>query len=68
MPETQLYGYKWYNTGHIHQLSIKDFKEFIKEKWIVYFKKKKYTGGIYKIFKIFPNLMSREGIFLLSKK
>jgi len=67
MPETQLYGYRWYNTGHIHQLSIKDFKEFIKENGLCILKEK-YIGGIYKIFKTFPNLMSREGIFLLSKK
>lgn len=25
MPEKMLFGYKWYNTGHLHQLSIKDF-------------------------------------------
>jgi len=25
MPEKMLFGYKWYNTGHIHQLSNKDF-------------------------------------------
>lgn len=28
MPKTMLCGYSWYNTGHIHQLSIKDFREF----------------------------------------
>lgn len=25
MPRHCLFGYEWYNTGHIHQLSIKDF-------------------------------------------
>jgi methionine biosynthesis protein MetW len=25
MPKPMLFGYDWYNTGHIHQLSIRDF-------------------------------------------
>jgi len=25
MPKPMLFGYDWYNTGHIHQLSVKDF-------------------------------------------
>ncbi len=66
MPRIQLYGYKWYNTGHIHQLSIKDFKEVTKE-YDLKIVKEVYLGGIYKIFKILPNLFSREGLFLCSK-
>lgn len=31
MPRPMLFGYKWYNTGHIHQLSIKDFYELIND-------------------------------------
>jgi methionine biosynthesis protein MetW len=30
MPKKLLYGYTWYNTGHIHQFSIKDFKELVR--------------------------------------
>lgn len=29
MPGKMLFGYKWYNTGHIHQLSVKDFKDLV---------------------------------------
>ncbi len=29
-PKWSLFGYKWYSTGHIHQLSIKDFEDFCK--------------------------------------
>lgn len=29
MPEKMLFGYKWYNTGHIHQLSSKDFYNLV---------------------------------------
>ena len=28
MPKVCLFGYNWYSTGHIHQLSLKDFKVF----------------------------------------
>jgi methionine biosynthesis protein MetW len=31
-PRWSLFGYKWYSTGHIHQLSIKDFEQFCKER------------------------------------
>jgi len=31
MPQKQLFGYNWYNTGHIHQFSLKDFIIFINE-------------------------------------
>lgn len=27
-PKWSLFGYNWYSTGHIHQLSIKDFRQF----------------------------------------
>ena len=35
MPRWMLSGYSWYNTEHIHQLSIKDFEEYIKDRTIV---------------------------------
>jgi methionine biosynthesis protein MetW len=31
MPQPMLFNYKWHNTGHLHQLSIKDFHELINE-------------------------------------
>jgi methionine biosynthesis protein MetW len=31
MPKKLLYGYTWYNTGHIHQFSLKDIKTLIKQ-------------------------------------
>ena len=31
MPRPMLFGYNWYNTGHLHQLSIKDFNNLINE-------------------------------------
>jgi len=31
MPTHMLFDYKWYNTGHIHQLSLKDFKNMVSD-------------------------------------
>ncbi len=31
MPRQLLFGYQWYNTGHIHQCSVNDFHELVKE-------------------------------------
>jgi methionine biosynthesis protein MetW len=30
MPRSMLYGYSWYSTGHIHQLSLSDLKELVR--------------------------------------
>ncbi|HVI47138.1 MAG TPA: methionine biosynthesis protein MetW [Chitinophaga sp.] len=29
MPKHMLFGYNWYDTGHIHQLSIRDFEQLV---------------------------------------
>lgn len=29
MPRAMLFGHSWWNTGHIHQLSVKDFEEIL---------------------------------------
>ncbi len=31
MPRKMLYGYHWYSTGHIHQLSLSDLKQLVEE-------------------------------------
>jgi methionine biosynthesis protein MetW len=31
MPKHMLFNYRWYSTGHIHQLSILDFRELVDE-------------------------------------
>jgi methionine biosynthesis protein MetW len=71
MPKPMLFNYRWFNTGHIHQFSIKDFFELIN-----------VTGGLsvlrmdfYKtqnplknfFMKSFPNLFIPIPIFLLTK-
>ena len=39
-PRWSLFGYQWFSTGHIHQLSIKDFRVFCKERDIKVVKEK----------------------------
>lgn len=71
MPKPMLFGYSWYSTGHLHQLSIKDFYELIK-----------YIGGIRVISVVlekswnpiknyfltrYPNLFQVLCVFLLEK-
>ena len=29
MPRAMLFGYSWWDTGHIHQLSVRDFEEYL---------------------------------------
>jgi methionine biosynthesis protein MetW len=71
MPEKMLFGYKWYNTGHIHQLSIKDFIELLNEIGGFEVLKQTYvkSDSVIKNFlmKLFPNLFQQVSIFLLSK-
>jgi len=71
MPEKMLFGYKWYNTGHIHQLSIKDFIELVNEIGGFEVLKQTYvkSDSVIKNFlmKLFPNLFQQVSIFLLSK-
>ena len=55
MPQWMLCGYKWYSTGQLHQLSIKDFEEYIKDKEIV---KKKFLPN-----RILPNLTAHTAIY-----
>lgn len=70
MPRPLLSGYTWYNTGHIHQLSIKDFEEFCKlndfqiiKKTCLNSKKNRFKRYLTKKF---MNLFCSNAVFLLS--
>lgn len=72
MPRIMIPGYEWFNTGHIHQLSIKDFEDFCKINNLNILKTKHiYPNKIIcipeKILKKFPNLFAVTGIYLLGK-
>ncbi len=68
MPRKMLFGYTWYNTGHIHQLSLRDFKNFCRNNNIQILKRKDF--GFFKNISrfIWPNLLSKESIYLCKGK
>ncbi len=71
MPGKMLFGYKWFNSGHIHQLSIKDFKELITKTGDMKIIKQIFVppkNNIQKILmKISPNLFQYIPIFVTQK-
>jgi methionine biosynthesis protein MetW len=70
MPERSLFGYKWYNTGHIHQCSIKDFNRLIDELGLKILEQKFENphNPVKKLMmKLFPNLFQIVPVFLLTK-
>lgn len=71
MPKPMLFGYKWYSTGHIHQLSIQDFYELIEDVGGMGVIRKKYSVGSNRYKKILagllPSLLIPILIFMLEK-
>ncbi|MBI5555100.1 MAG: methyltransferase domain-containing protein [Elusimicrobia bacterium] len=67
MPRRLLYGYDWYNTGHIHQLSIKDFKRTASALGLIIRDKVYLVGRRKMLFPFWPNMLATEAIFLLGK-
>lgn len=71
MPKPMLPDHTWYNTGHIHQFSIKDFFElvsFVGGLKIIKRKDISSENTVKKFFiRNFPNLFSSLPVFLLSK-
>ena len=72
MPKPMIFGYKWYSTGHIHQLSIKDFYELLND--VGNFKIIKHifvrTNNSFKnyLMEKFPNIFQTLPIFVLEKE
>lgn len=68
MPKTMIPGFAWYSTGHIHQLSIRDFEELteklkfkILKRFFLYPKQKHFAEKL----RLFPNLLATEALYLL---
>jgi methionine biosynthesis protein MetW len=72
MPSHMLFDYKWYSTGHIHQLSLKDFKNLVSTVGGLKIKELHYIDPdnlIKKFFMhMFPNLFMHIPIILLEKE
>ena len=67
MPRPMLYGYTWYNTGHIHQLSVQDFKTWTAANGVQILDNRQ-LGGLISIVRICPNLFARVSLFLCQKQ
>ncbi len=67
MPRDMLYGYTWYNTGHIHQLSIRDFKMWSAAHGLQIIEAQ-YLGRLISIARVRPNLLARVSVFLCQKQ
>lgn len=63
MPRFMIPGYRWYSTGHIHQLSIKDFKTYCRKNNFKILRTL-YIGPKGYIVKLFANIFTLLGIFM----
>lgn len=72
MPAPMLFGYSWFSTGHIHQLSINDFYQLIKTvgglsvKSLILQQSANPVKNL--LMQTFPNLFQILPIFVLEKK
>ncbi|MBE3113638.1 MAG: methionine biosynthesis protein MetW [Actinobacteria bacterium] len=64
-PVTPSLPYSWYESPNVHFLSLKDFKNYCKEKGINILET--YYLGKNNIIRLFPNLLAPNAIFVISK-
>jgi len=64
-PVTPSIPYSWYESPNVHFLSLKDFKNYCKEKGINILET--YYLGKNNIIRFFPNLLALNAIFVISK-
>lgn len=64
-PVTPSLPYSWYESPNVHFLSLKDFKNYCKEKGINILET--YYLGKNNIIRFFPNLLAPNAIFVISK-
>ncbi|NSL85505.1 methionine biosynthesis protein MetW [Chitinophaga solisilvae] len=67
MPKKMLFGYYWYSTGHIHQLSLRDFKELVTNVGGLKINRMRFMKVRVKVIDklgfLFPNLFRKLVIF-----
>ncbi len=71
MPKRMLFGYSWYSTGHIHQLSMNDFMQLLNEvggmsvesRWV----DRSSIAARNFLNVLFPNLFQLLAVFVLKK-
>lgn len=64
-PVTPSLPYRWYESPNVHFLSLKDFKNYCKEKGINILET--YYLGKNNIIRLFPNLLALNAIFVISR-
>lgn len=71
MPRFMIPGYNWYSTGHIHQLSLKDFYIFCRDQDLKIIRQHHFVPNMplipKRLLKKVPNLFSITSLFLTSK-
>ena len=72
MPKKMLFEYTWYSTGHIHQLSFKDFHELVCDVGGLQIIEQRLEHSSHPIknflMQRFPNLFQMLAIYLLEKQ
>jgi methionine biosynthesis protein MetW len=71
MPKRMLFGYSWYSTGHIHQLSINDFLQLlhdvggltVESRWT----DRSSIAARNLLNTLFPNMFQLLAVFVLKK-
>ena len=66
MPRPQLFGYRWFDTGQIHQLGLGDFVEFCRARSLQIIQQK-HMGWPSPLAQLLPPLFSRNSIYLCVK-
>lgn len=66
MPRPMLFGYSWFSTGHIHQLSIADFSATVADLGMLV-RDRVWLGKLGRAGALSPNLLTQTAIFLLER-
>jgi methionine biosynthesis protein MetW len=64
MPQAMLFGYAWWDTGHIHQLSVRDFEEYLPRVGL-HIRRRSFFGRLAKAARFAPNLFASLAAFEL---
>ena len=64
MPRAMLFGYSWWDTGHIHQLSVRDFEEYLPRVGLR-IRRRAFFGRLATAASVAPNLFATLAAFEL---
>lgn len=67
MPRPQLFGYAWFDTGQIHQLGLRDFRQFC-GRFSLRIQRERHLGRPTLAATLLPSLFARTSIYLCAKQ